>query len=47
MGFQAALHSRNRCREFDQVASEMANRVEELKRQYPGVEVERPGSASV
>jgi hypothetical protein len=42
MGFEAALHARNRCREFDQISAEMASNVEELQREYPGVEVEEP-----
>jgi hypothetical protein len=42
MGFEAALHARTRCLEFDQVSAEMANKVEELARQYPGVDVETP-----
>ena len=42
MGFEAAQHARTRCMEFDQVSAEMANRVEELERQNPGVEVEAP-----
>jgi cell division protein FtsI/penicillin-binding protein 2 len=42
MGFEAAQHARTRCMEFDQVSAEMANRVEELERQYPGVDVEVP-----
>ncbi|HEY7099307.1 MAG TPA: hypothetical protein VH437_21460 [Terriglobales bacterium] len=39
MGFEAALHARARCKEFDQVSQEMANRVEELEQQNPGVEL--------
>ena len=42
LGFEAALHARNRCKEFDQIASEMASDLEELQRQYPGVPVEEP-----
>jgi hypothetical protein len=42
LGFEAAQHARTRCMEFDQVSAEMANRVEELERQYPGKEVEEP-----
>ena len=42
MGFEAALHARMRCKEFDQVSAEMANRVEELERQYPDANVEGP-----
>ena len=39
MGFEAALHAKNRCREFDQVSSEMANHIEEVERAHPGEEV--------
>jgi hypothetical protein len=42
LGFEAAQHARTRCMEFDQVSSEMANRIEELKSQYPGRNVEEP-----
>jgi hypothetical protein len=42
MGFEAALHARMRCKEFDQVSAEMANRVEELEREYPSANVEGP-----
>ncbi len=41
-GFQAALHARTRGKEYDQVLNEMAQDIEELKRQYPGSEVEEP-----
>lgn len=40
MGFEAALHARSRCKEYDQVLSEMAVQIEELKRRYPGAEIE-------
>jgi hypothetical protein len=42
LGFEDALHSRWRCREFDQVSQEMANRVEDLEREHPGAKVEEP-----
>ena len=42
MGFEAALHARTRCMEFDQVSSEMAQDVEELERKHPGKNVEEP-----
>lgn len=42
LGFEAALHARTRCREFDQVSAEMASDVEEVKQQYPDVDVETP-----
>ena len=37
LGFEAALHARNRCKEFDQIASEMPSDLEELQQQYPRV----------
>jgi hypothetical protein len=40
LGFEDSLHAKNRCKEFDQIASEMANRLEELHRHHPGAEVE-------
>jgi hypothetical protein len=40
LGFEASLHAKNRCKEFDQIASEMANHIEELHRQHPGAEIE-------
>ena len=39
LGFEDALHARNRCREFDQVSAEMEANLEELQRQYPGVDL--------
>jgi hypothetical protein len=42
LGFEAALHARNRCKEFDQIASEMASDLEELQQEYPGAAVEEP-----
>ena len=42
LGFEAALHARNRCNEFDQIASEMTSDLEELQQQYPRVAVEEP-----
>jgi hypothetical protein len=39
MGFEAALHARSRCKEFDQVTSEMEADLEELQKKYPGEEV--------
>jgi hypothetical protein len=41
-GFQAALHARMRCKEYDQVLNEMAQDMEDLERQYPGSDVEEP-----
>jgi hypothetical protein len=40
LGFEAALHARTRCMEFDQVSAEMDNRLEDLQRQYPDTEIE-------
>jgi hypothetical protein len=40
LGFEAALHARNRCKEFDQIASEMTSDLQDLQQQYPGVPVE-------
>jgi hypothetical protein len=40
MGFEAALHARSRCKEYDQVLSEMAVHIEGLQRRYPGAEIE-------
>lgn len=41
-GFEAALHSRTRCMEFDQVSAAMDAALEEVQRQHPGVDVEEP-----
>ena len=40
MGFEAALHARTRCMEFDQVSAEMDATLEDVKRQHPGQNVE-------
>jgi hypothetical protein len=42
LGFQAAMHSRTRCMEFDQVSGEMNAALEDVQRQYPGKQVEEP-----
>jgi len=42
MGFEAALHARTRCMEFDQVSAEMDASLEDVRRQYPGENVEEP-----
>lgn len=39
LGFEAALHARTRCKEFDQVSAEMESNLEELQKQYPGADV--------
>jgi len=41
-GFEAALHARTRCKEFDQVSAEMASDLKELERQYPDAEIAAP-----
>jgi cell division protein FtsI/penicillin-binding protein 2 len=40
LGFEAALHARSRCKEFDQVSAEMARNIEELQSEHPGVDLE-------
>lgn len=42
MGFEAALHARTRCMEFDQVSAGMSAALEDVQRRYPGVQVEEP-----
>lgn len=42
LGFQAAMHARTRCKEFDQVSAEMDADLEDVKRQYPSKSVEEP-----
>ncbi len=40
LGFESAIHARNRCKQYDQMLNEMAADLEELKKQYPDAEVE-------
>jgi hypothetical protein len=42
LGFEAALHARTRCQEFDQVSAEMDAALEEVQRRYPGEQAEEP-----
>lgn len=42
LGFEAALHARTRCKEFDQVSAEMSATLEDVQRQYPNANVEEP-----
>lgn len=42
LGFEAALHSRTRCKEFDQVSSEMESQLETMQQQFPGVDLTEP-----
>jgi hypothetical protein len=39
-GFEAALHARTRCMEFDQVSAAMGAALEDVQREHPGAEVE-------
>lgn len=40
LGFEAALHARTRCMEFDQVSAEMDAVLEDVQRENPGVDIE-------
>jgi hypothetical protein len=42
LGFQAAMHARTRCMEFDQVSAEMDAALEDVQAQFPGKDVEEP-----
>lgn len=42
LGFEAALHARHRCQEFDQVSAEMDSALEDLHQRFPGVDLEGP-----
>jgi hypothetical protein len=42
LGFEASLHAKTRCREYDQVMGEMTAKLEDLKREYPNANVEEP-----
>jgi hypothetical protein len=42
LGFQAAMHARTRCMEFDQVSAEMDAALEDVQQKYPGKHVEQP-----
>jgi hypothetical protein len=42
LGFEAALHARTRCKEYDQVVGEMTAKLEDVQRQYANVNVEEP-----
>jgi hypothetical protein len=44
LGFEAALHARTRCKEYDQTLGEMDAKIEELEQQYPGRDVAEPFS---
>lgn len=42
LGFEAALHARTRCMEFDQVSAEMDAALQDVQQRYPGQNVEEP-----
>lgn len=42
LGFQAAMHARTRCMEFDQVSAAMDAALEDVEQRYPGKGVEEP-----
>jgi hypothetical protein len=42
LGFEAALHARTRCMEFDQVSAAMDAALEDVERKHPGEKVEEP-----
>lgn len=42
LGFEAALHSRMRCMEFDQVSAAMDAALEEVEKEHPAANVEEP-----
>ena len=44
LGFEAALHARTRCKEYDQTLAEMDAKIEEVEQQYPGRDVAEPFS---
>lgn len=42
LGFEAAMHAKTRCMEFDQVSGAMNAVLEDVQRQNPGAQVEEP-----
>jgi hypothetical protein len=40
LGFEAPLHARNRCKQYDQILSEMQADIEDLQRRHPRADVE-------
>jgi hypothetical protein len=42
LGFEAALHAKTRCMEFDQVSAAMDSALEDVQKEYPGKNVEEP-----
>jgi hypothetical protein len=41
LGFEAALHAKYRCREYDQILGEMQADLEDVQRRHPGAGVEK------
>jgi hypothetical protein len=41
-GYEAALHAKYRCKEYDQILGEMQFDLEEVQRRYPGDDLEKP-----
>jgi hypothetical protein len=39
LGFEAALHARTRCMEFDQASAEMESKLEDVQKEHPGVDL--------
>lgn len=42
LGFEAALHARTRCKEYDQVLAEMDSKIEDIEREYQGMNAGEP-----
>ena len=42
LGFEAAMHAKTRCMEFDQVSGAMNAALEDVQRRHPGAQVEEP-----
>ena len=42
LGFEAAMHAKTRCMEFDQVSGAMNAALEDVQRRHPGAKVEEP-----
>jgi hypothetical protein len=42
LGYEAALHAKYRCKEYDQILTEKQADLEEVQRRYPGVDLEKP-----
>ena len=42
LGFEAALHARTRCKEYDQVIGEMTATLEDVRRRYPNANLDEP-----